>query len=209
MRIAPLCFALAASLSIGAPLPAAFAQQSGTGMKKEAMTMPEPAPQMAPIFKMFGHGATWTGEVPAGALGPHSPATTSHGMAGCRTTAGGFWVTCELEDTMGSGKAAKTWRGHMIVGYDLGSKSYRAVVVDNTGGMFVYNGTMEGDTLTLETPDAAPILGTMMKDRLTFVAGPDGRMKSFTDEHQVAEGGWTPFETVDHVKLVGTPGKAK
>lgn len=207
MRIALLGLALA--LSIGTPPPAAFAQQSGHAMKKEAMTMPKPGPEMAALFKMFGHGATWEGQVPAGALGPKSPATTSHGMAGCRAAAGGFWVACELEDTMGSGKEAKMWRGHMIVGYDLGSKSYRAVVVDNTGGMFVYDGKMEGGTLTLVTPDAAPIMGTMMKDRLTFVAGPDGRMKSFKDEHQVGQGGWTPFETVDHMKLVGVPGKAK
>jgi hypothetical protein len=203
MRTAVYCIAVAAALSIGAPAAVAVAQQSRSDTKEDAMAMPKPGPETAALLKLFGHGATWEGQVAAGALGPDAPATTSPGKAACRPIAGGFWCMCDIQDTMGSGKQAMTWRGHMIVGYDLGTKSYRAATVDNTGVMSIYTGRMEGGTLALETPEAIPFMGMMLKDRLTFVGGADGAMTSFKDEHQVGDGGWSAFETVDHLELVG------
>jgi len=150
---------------------------------------------MASVFKILGRGATWKGELPAGALGPNYPAMTSHGKASCAPAVDGFWCLCELQDTMGSGKNAVTFRGHMTVGYDLGTKSYRATLVDNSGVLTLYNGQMSDGSFTLETPEPVSMMGTMMKDRLTFTAGPSGAATTVKDEHQGADGAWTTFET--------------
>jgi hypothetical protein len=185
-------------LVVGGSAPRAAAQQSA-GMG-QTMMMPKQGPEMAAITKLFGHGATWEGQVPEGALGPKSPATKSHGRATCGSIVDGFWYVCHIEDTMGDGKAAKTWKGQMIVGYDVATKSYRGVTADNTGAMTIYDGHMDGSTLTLETPSPVMMMGVMMKDRLTFVGGSDGMMTRFTDEHQVGGSGpWMAFETVGKV----------
>ena len=193
--------------------------QSSPPSSSEPMAKPKPGPETAALLKLFGHGATWKGEVPAGALGPDSPATTSHGRATCGPIVEGFWCACELEDTMGPGKNAMVFRGRMTVGYDLGTKAYRATLVDNTGLLSMYNGQMGDGTFTLETPEAIPFMGTMVKDRLTFVMGPNGTVTSFKDEHQAGDGAWTAFETAAHMtplgathhtaKPSGTSGKTK
>jgi hypothetical protein len=205
--IASRIFLIAALTLCGSASMAAAQQSSETG--KKGMEMLKPGPEMAAIHKLFGHGATWEGKVPAGALGPDSPATTSRGRAICGPIVEGFWCRCEVVDTMGSGKETKTWRGHMIVGYDLAAKAYRGLVVDNLGGLTMYNTRMEGGTLTLETPEPVPFMGVMQKDRLTFVAGPDGMMASFKDEHKVGDGGWTAFETVEHIVPLGVAPRAE
>jgi hypothetical protein len=195
-------------LLVGGSVSMAEAQQSA-GMEQEKMTMPKPGAEMAAVTKLFANGASWEGQVPAGALGPKSPATKSHGKAVCASILDGFWYLCEIEDTMGEGKAAMTWKGHMIVGYDLATKSYRGVAVDNVGAMTIYDGRMDGSTLTLETPSPVSMMGAMMKDRLTFVGGPDGMMAQFKDERQMGGSGpWMAFETVDHMTplAAGSPG---
>lgn len=175
---------------------------SATAQESASSTPPAakltPGPEMAALFKILGHGAAWKGELPAGALGPNYPAMTSKGKASCASIVDGFWCLCELQDTMGSGKNAVTFRGHMTVGYDLGTKSYRATLVDNSGVLTSYNGQMGDGTFTLETPEPVSIMGTMMKDRLTFTAGPSGVATTVKDEHQGADGAWTTFET-DHL----------
>jgi hypothetical protein len=208
MRLIASRIGLIAALTILGSASIAAAQQP-SGISKKATEMPKPGPEMAGILKLFGHGATWEGQVPKGALGPDAPATTSHGKAFCGPIVDGFWCRCLVEDTMGSGQEAKTWRGHMIVGYDLAAKSYRGMVVDNTGSLAMYDARMDGGTLTLETPEPVPFMGVMLKDRLTFVAGPDGIMTSFKDEHKVGDGEWTAFETVEHMVPLGTPPQVK
>lgn len=198
--------------------PASATAQESTSSGSPAPAKVTPGPEMAALFKILGHGAAWKGELPAGALGPNYPAMTSHGKASCAPIVDGFWCLCELQDTMGSGKNAVTFRGHMTVGYDLGTKSYRATLVDNSGVLTSYNGQMGDGTFTLETPEPVSIMGTMMKDRLTFTAGPNGLATTVKDEHQGADGAWSTFET-DHLtpaapahhptKASGTTGKAK
>ncbi|MGE5176706.1 MAG: DUF1579 family protein [Hyphomicrobiales bacterium] len=189
---------LAATWIVGA---AGTAVAEPTGTKE--MAPPKSGPETAAVLSLFGHGATWDGQVPAGALGPNAPATTSHGRAVCGPAVDGFWCRCEIEDRMGEGKNAKTWRGHMVVGYDVPSKAYRAFIADNTGAFQVFDGTMEGNTLTLTTPQPISFMGMMLRDRLTFVGGPDGVIASFKDEHQVGDGPWMPFETVAHMTPLG------
>jgi len=202
MRLRPLYGILMVASLVAGSISAAMAQ-SASPSSSTSMEKPKPGPEMATLLKLFGHGATWKGEVPAGALGPDSPATTSHGRAVCGPIVDGFWCACELEDTMGSGKNAMVFRGRMTVGYDLGTKAYRATLVDNTGLLSMYNGHMGDGTFTLETPEAVPLMGTMVKDRLTFAMGPSGVVTSFKDEHQGSDGAWTAFETAARMTPLG------
>ncbi len=188
MRKRMCCAAVVAMMSIGS---LALADE----MKSQAMTPPTPGEASKAIAKFFGRNFTWTGKVAAGAMGPDSKEAVSHGKAMGHELYGGFWYVCEVEDVMGTGKDAMTWKGHMLVGYDMGTNSYRAVTVDNMGMMASMNGTLDGDKFVLETPNEVMMMGQMMKDRLTFDAS--GGTIKFTDEHQVGGGEWTLAESAE------------
>src|SRR5439155_10850454 len=137
---------LAASCLALTPL-AARADEAG------AMPMPKAGPEVAAIAPIFGVGAAaWKGTVEAGAMGPESKATTSHGKVTLHTVLGGMWYACDVEDTYGVGKDAMTWKGHMVVGYDVNAKAYKATCVDNMGTLTNFDGMLEGTKFTLVTP---------------------------------------------------------
>jgi hypothetical protein len=200
MRKLTLCLAAVLLVSIGALSLVAIA-------RADEMTPPKPGPETMALDKFFAKGGTWTGQCPAGAMGADSKAMTTHGKAVCRKTLDGFWYVCEVEDMMGTGKEAMTWKGRMMVGYDLGTKSYKSVVVDNMGTLAMFNGTLDGNTFVLETPEQVMMMGQMMKDRLTWTLNPDGTI-DFKDEHQTGEGQWMTFESAT-VKPMATSGKTK
>ena len=127
-------------------------------------------------------------------MGPDSKEMTTHGRVMTHPLYGGLWYVCEVEDVMGTGKAAMTWKGHMIVGYDLGAKGYRAVAVDNMGLSTPWEGSLEGNKFMLWTPSDVMMMGQMMKDRLTWVMQDDGTF-SFTDEHKIGEADWMTAES--------------
>lgn len=158
--------------------------------------MPKPTEASKAIAMIFGRSATWTGTVPVGAMGPNSPAMPSHGKANCHPAFGGFCYVCDVEDLMGSGKEAMTWKGHVVVGYDLASSSYRGFSADNMGALTTYDGTLDGKKFSLETPNEVMMMGQKMKDRLTWDATDENNIK-FTDEHQMGGGPWTMFESSD------------
>lgn len=199
MRMRTLAVALIATAGL---VGAAFAADEDE-MGSKQMTPPKPGAESQALGSFFSTGATWTGEVPAGALGPDSPATTSHGKAVCHEILGGFWYVCEIEDVMGTGDNATTWNGHMVVGYDVNEGAYRAMIADNLGNLTEFEGEMDDNTFVLETPEPVMMMGQMMKDRLTWVKQDDGNMK-FTDEHQMGDDeDWTPFETAVMKPLEG------
>ena len=160
----------------------------------DQMAPPKAGPESMALDKYFGKSVMWTGQVAAGVMGPGSMATTSHGKAMCHKTLDGFWYTCEVEDMMGAGKDAVTWKGHMFVGYDLGTKAYKGVAVDNMGMLTMFDGTMSDNTFVLETPQEVMMMGQMMKDRMTWEMGAGGMM-TFKDEHQMGGGDWMLAES--------------
>lgn len=185
---------------------AAFAADDEMSSGQEMMP-PKPGPEAKALGSFFRSGATWTGEVPAGALGPDAPATTSHGKAVCHEILGGLWYVCDVEDVIGTGDQAITWKGHMVFGYDVAEGAYRCAVVDNMGTLANFDGDMDDDTFVLETPEPVMNMGQMMKDRLTWVKQDDGTMK-FTDEHQVGDDeDWTMFESAVMKPLADDSGK--
>lgn len=172
---------------------AADAPNAGNA-KPEAAGMPMPGPESKALAKFFGQSLSWSGKAEAGAMGPDFKETTTHGKAVCHTILGGWWYAMDLEDTYGSGKAAMTWRGHQLVGYDPGTKSYRAAMVDNTGTLTTWSGTLDGDTFVLETPEPVMLMGQMLKDRFTFARNADGTF-TFKDEHQAVGADWQLVES--------------
>src|SRR5438132_1550567 len=90
----------------------------------KSMPMPTAGPESKALSKLFTGAWHWTGDCPAGSMGPNSPATKSHGTAKCASMYGGMWYGCDVVDQMGSGKSAMAWKGHMMVGYDMAAKAY-------------------------------------------------------------------------------------
>ena len=173
---------------------------------QEAPAMPKPGDEIRAIAPIFGTSGTWHGKVEAGAMGPDSKATVSHGKAMARSILGGMWYACDVEDTWGAGKDAPTWKGHMVVGYDLTSKSYKATVVDNMGAISMYDGTLNGTTFVLETPNEVMIMGMSMKDRLTWDFS-DPKAIKFTNDHMASGGDWKLCESATLTPVAKTATK--
>jgi hypothetical protein len=180
----------------------AWAQEKKTASAEPAAGAP-PAEMKPPtagpetqLLKPLAASLSTTGMVPANAMGPGSPATTSKGTHVCKWTADKLWLQCEISDTMGSGKAAMTWKGHMMNGYDYTSKMYRAFVTDNWGMGMMLQGKAEGSKIVLESVGEYEMMGHPMKMRATIDLT-DPKAIKFTDERQMGKGGpWTMFEEV-------------
>ena len=173
----------------------------GVAWSQEKMEMPKPGPEVKALAPVFGVNGTWHGKVEAGATGPDSKETVSHGKAMCHPMLGGMWYACDVEDTWGTGRDAMTWKGHMTVGYDLGSKSYKASVVDNMGTITMFDGTLNGTTFALETPNEVMVMGAMMKDRLTWDFS-DPKAIKYTDDHKASDGDWKLCESATMTPLM-------
>jgi hypothetical protein len=101
-----------------------------------------------------------------------------------------------------------TWKGHMVVGYDVNAKAYKATCVDNMGSLTNFDGMLEGTKFTLVTPTEVMMMGQMMKDRLTWDMA-DPKAIKFTDEHQVGGGNWTLIESTTMMATAMKPMAAK
>ncbi len=169
-----------------------------------SMDMTKPGAESAAIAKFFAGTATWNGKVSAGAMGQNSPEMTSKGQAVGKQILGGWWYATDVQDMVGTGKDAMTWKGHMVVGWDGGAKAYKAYSVDNLGSSAAWTGTLDGDKFVLETDQPVMQMGMSMKDRLTWVLNGDGTA-NFTDEHQMAgSSDWVMFES-GLCKMSGAP----
>jgi hypothetical protein len=167
---------------------------AGVARSDESMAMPTAGPEVKALAPIFETGGTWKGKMEAGAMGPESKETVTHGKAVSRPILGGLWYACDVEDNAGTGKDAMSWKGHILVGYDLTSKSYKAACVDNMGTITMFDGRLEGSKFVLETPNEVMMMGTMMKDRLTWDFS-NPKAIQFTDEHMVSGGDWQLAES--------------
>ena len=160
---------------------------------ESAMAMPKAGEESKKLGAFFAHGGTWTGKLPAGAMGPDSKEMTSKGKAVCKEMFNGMAYSCDVTDAMGK----MTWMGHMVTGWDMASKSYKSVMADNMGTITSWTGTMsdDGKKFALES-DKEMQMGNspMFKDRLTWDMT-SGKMM-FTDEHGV-NGQWSMWESAE------------
>jgi hypothetical protein len=112
--------------------------------------------------------ATWKGKMPANALQEGSPEMTTSGNQDCKWSVDNLWLTCDVKSTMGEGKMAMKWRGHVMLGYDFMAKEYRATVVDNMGVANMMTGNIEGNKLTLTSVMETNVGGKRCKGRMTW-----------------------------------------
>jgi hypothetical protein len=174
---------------------AATAADSGKPMPPAGaeMAMPKPGPEtmaLKPLATTF----QITGTMPAGAMGPGSPATPTKGSHSCKWSSDKLWLNCEIKDTMGTGKQAVTWNGHMMIGWDFSAKMYRAVLTDNMGMAMMMQGKMDGSKLPLESVGDYQMMGKPMKMRFTMDLS-DPKAPKYTDERDLGKSGkWITFE---------------
>src|ERR1043166_5407686 len=91
-----------------------------------------------------------------------------------------------------------TWHGKVEAGA-MGPDS-KATVADNMGTLTVYDGTLNGTTFVLETPTEVMMMGTSMKDRLTWDFS-DPKAVKFSNEHKPSGGDWTLSESATLMPL--------
>lgn len=175
------------------PASGAAAKPEAGAPAGEEMKPPKPGPETMAL-KPLATTLQLSGNVPAGAMGPGSPAMTTKGSHACRWSTDKLWLNCEIKDTMGTGKQAMTWNGHMMVGWDFSAKMYRAVITDNMGTAMMLQGKMEGAKLPLESVGDYEMMGHPMKMRFTMDMT-DPKAIKYTDERELGKSGkWTTFE---------------
>jgi hypothetical protein len=167
-----------------------------------AMMPMKPGAETKALEPFFGKGGSWSGKVVAGAMAPDSKEMPSKGKATCKTVAGGFFYACDVEETMGAGKQAMTWKGNMVVGWDVAAKAYRSYSAGNFGNILEYNGTLDGKKFSLENPTAFDMMGHQVKERLTWDMS-DAKATKFTLERSTDGGEWKVFETADMKSAAG------
>jgi hypothetical protein len=163
--------------------------------------MPKPAAEIKAQAPHIGGSMTFTGKMLAGAMGPGSPEMPTKGKQVCKAVADGFSYACDITSTAGTGKDAMTWKGHMVLGYDQASKTFKAFGADNMGGLMAMKGEMAGKKFTMTSVEPMTMMGMTFNDRVTW----DLETMKFTDEHQMP--GSTEWKVVeeDTLKPSGPP----
>jgi hypothetical protein len=155
------------------------------------MTPPKPGAE-TDALKPFAHSSTSTGTVPAMAMGNPAEMPTK-AKETCKWSAGGFWISCDIDETVGTGKTAMKWQGHWTFGYDLAAKAYRGVMFTSSGDHMAMKGTLDGAKLTWESAEAMKVPNMPSKLRITEDAT-DPKAIKFTEEG-LLNGKWVPLST--------------
>lgn len=108
------------------------------------MQFPEPQDEHKWLQRLVGN---WTFENEC-SMGPDQPPMKSTGKDNVRSL-GGMWMLCESEgETPGGGVG----RMIMTLGYDPAKRKYVGTFIGSMmNNLWVYEGTREGDVLTLDT----------------------------------------------------------
>jgi hypothetical protein len=116
--------------------------------KAPAMEIPKPAPELDQLKVLEG---TWNcdGTMPAGAMGPGSPAQSVKSTMKMKKSLDGFWYMTDYEE-----KKTKTHpvaiKAHGPMGFDPTAKKFVMMGVDNMGGYVTETSTgWEGDKMVL------------------------------------------------------------
>jgi hypothetical protein len=166
---------------------AATPPAGGTAAAAPPMEMPKPGPDQD-AMKPFIHNGSYTGKH----MTPDGKEAPTKGKQTCKWLPGNMWASCDIEMSMGTGKAAMKWMGHLVMGYDNMAKGYRAVMTDNMGTMSRMKGTLDGKKMVWESMDemknAPP--GMPSKERVTDDAT-DPKEEKMTFEGMMG-GKWMP-----------------
>jgi hypothetical protein len=189
---------LAATLGAFAAMGTALAGEPAQ-KPQQAMEQRKAGPETRALLPLAAD-MTWTGKIRAGAFGEGSPEMTETGQQDCAWSVDGLWLTCDLRSTMGSGKNAKNWVGHVVMGYDYFAKEYRATVVDSMGGANVLSGKLDGSRLTLTSLLEQNVGGKACKGRLSWDWTNPNSIKFVSENSK--DGG--PFQVVQELTLKPT-----
>jgi len=170
-----------------APAPSGAKTAPSGASAAPAMEMPKPGPDQDAL-KPFVHSGAYTGMH----MSPDGKEMPTKGKQTCKWLPGNMWAACDIEMSMGTGKAAMKWMGHLVMGYDTMAKGYRAVMTDNMGTMGRMKGTLDGKKMVWETMEemknAPP--GMPTKERVTDDAT-DPKEEKMTFEGWMG-GKWMP-----------------
>ena len=159
---AGIAFAQAPSGKTAAPAPSGKAATPSGASAAPEMTPPKPGPEQAAIKPLVA-SSTGTGEH----LMPDGKAMPSKAKSTCKWLPGNMWAACDIEETVGTGKTAMKWMGHMVFGYDTAAKAYRAYMMDSWGMSDRMKGTLEGTKMVWESTDEVKVPGMSSKSRVT------------------------------------------
>lgn len=152
---------------------------------------PKPAPPLKEHQWLQQLEGNWTTDTEA-LMEPGKPPMKFNGTESTRSL-GGYWTMSELKgDVMG-----QAIMGIMTLGYDAKKGKYIGTWVcsaDST--MFTYEGTVAGNTLTLETEGPNPMTGKLAKMR-DVIEVKSKNHKILTSHIQGDDGKWTKFMTMN------------
>jgi hypothetical protein len=159
----------------------------GAARAQEAPTMPAPQKEHSWLKQLEGVWET-EGE---GVVEPGKPPVRSKGTETVRTL-GGFWSVAEMTgDCMGI-----PITGVMTIGYDAREKKYVGTwVCSMCDRLWRYEGTVDGNVLTLNTEGPHMVTGKLVKMR-DVIEIKDRDHKVMTSSMLGEDGKWVPFMTM-------------
>ena len=139
----------------------------------------------------FHADADWVGTIEENGMGPGSPRMRASGSGRHRRIHDGLWLVGEYQQDqyLEDGTFVLKWELLWVAGWDAASGEYRATYADNFGHAGVMRGRIEGDRLTFESLDDAPV-----KIRLIWNAADESDVV-WTNEVSVGDGPWSLVET--------------
>lgn len=151
------------------------------------MQMPKPLPQHDWLQKLTGE---WESEVEI-SCGPDRPKAHNNARGHDRML-GGFWFVSEIA----SPNPAIPYSHIFTVGYDASKKKYVGTRVDNmTGILWLYEGDVEGNTLTLIAESDCPMQPGQKRWFREILELTDADTKTFSSSMKMDDGTWVDCVT--------------
>src|SRR5687767_14696820 len=93
--------------------------------------VPARGPQLRALERFFPAKTTWTGTIEANGMGAGSPQMEAVGESTSHWIMHDLWLQCDCsQEQFVDGRRVHTWQLHLVVGWDVATQAYRAVMVD-------------------------------------------------------------------------------
>ena len=157
-----------------------------------AWEMPKPQKEHEWLKQLEGE---WTSDVKASGP-PGQPGFESKGTETVRSI-GGFWIVAENNgDMMGT-----PFTGILTLGYDTNKNKYIGSWIDSmTSYMWTYEGTVEGNKLTLSTEGPSQMNPAERVKFREVLEVKDKDHKVFTSSMQREDGSWNQVMTINYTR---------
>lgn len=150
-------------------------------------------PEMDALTQFF-FDCTWEGTVYPDMQGPGSPEMEAVGSMTCRPIMDGLWLECDgYQDQFANGEKLVTWKLHLVIGWDVTAREYRAVLVDSNGTAALLRGEIEGSRLVMTPAGTVQTAGQIGTIRVVWDAT-DPTAVRWINEASVNGGPWMLIE---------------